>query len=498
MTLTQVLKDILSGAGSLGPEITLSLSIFALIVVSMIKGSKESNRLFAVVSLIGMAATGLAIAIQWPASTTHRFFQGMLTVDRTGGFLQALALFGAMVSVIQTMLYKRSGYHKTGEYHILIQGLTLGAFFACRTDNWVMAVLALELMSICAYALTAFSSNKSGSEASVKYLLFGAASTGVSLYGISLFYGITGSLDFSSLVSPAFEAINPIAFALVSFLALAGALFKLASFPFHPWAGDVYEGAPTPAVNLFSTVPKIAGTAILLRFGQNLFKASSLNPEALDTWQIVFGVVAVLTITGGNLLALVQKNAKRMMAFSSVSQGGLFLGTLLCLSDSSAQSLLFYLAVYVFMNSAAFLVIQIREQDDIKAIFRNYKGVGLQAPAYGIATVLVMASLIGLPLTAGFTGKFRIFTSLWEAYSLGSKNILLIIFITAVVNTVIALFFYMRLPYVMCFRKADSLVPFKITRSEYLTLAILSIPVLILFFTPQLITDLVEALPAFF
>ncbi|BDD09777.1 NADH-quinone oxidoreductase subunit N [Fulvitalea axinellae] len=500
-SLTEQLHDLLNGGKRLGPEVTITITILLLVVASIIYRKKEQHRYFAPISIAGLLFAGLAIFIDWKSpssSISESYFGNMLVYDQAGAYMQALVILGTLITVFLTLYYRAEAFHKTAEYHILLMGMVLGSLFAVRTAHWAMAVLALELISVCAYALTGFSNKRNGSEAAIKYLLFGATTTGLSLFGISLLYGISGSLDFSDMISSeTLKAIEPPVFYVATFLAVAGILFKLASFPFHPWAGDVYEGAPTPLVSFFSTVPKIAGIAILLRFIETLSGVEFQNPEIIQGSKILLGAIAAVTITGGNLLALSQRDVKRMMAFSSVSQGGLFIATALCVTPSGFQALMFYLAVYLFMNTAAFMIIQIRENDGHGTSFRAFNGEGLKKPTYGIATVLVMASLIGLPLTAGFTGKIRIFTAMWEAFATQQSTILLVIFITAVLNTVIALSFYLRLPYVMYFRSSD-LTTKKLGKGEYALLVTLSAPVLFLFFDPEIVTSFIESIPAFF
>jgi NADH-quinone oxidoreductase subunit N len=318
--------------------------------------------------------------------------------------------------------------------------------------NLLMVFISLELISIGSYVLTGFLFDKKGTEGSLKYFLFGSSASAIMLYGFSVLYGFTGTLDFSS--KEFFEGLlnnsTPLFF-IAGMMALAGFLYKIAAAPLHPWAPDVYESAPMPVVAFFSVVPKLAGIGVLTKFilALNLFGRSPYD------WQIVISIVAILTLTVGNFSALLQKNPKRLMAYSSIAQSGFLLVGIAAFLPQGIHFMLFYASVYLLMNFLVFLYLHYFEMRGVTTI-ASYQNSG---PAFLWPSLFLLVGLIaltGLPPTAGFTAKLFIFTSLWESYHLSGKQILLWLLVFGLLNTVVSLFYYLRIPYYAFIKGGES------------------------------------------
>ena len=496
--LGQDLTAIIGSVKSFLPEICLCLFLFLLVIVDLLS-LKRSRKLTAVVSVAGfIVLTGVVFA-QWQlvANTgEHSVFLNFLLLDKLSVFLKVLFSLAGLLTVLLSFNYKRQGELpvRLGEYHTLIYGLILGAMLLVMSVNLLMIYLAIEIISISSYILTNFNFGKRSAEASLKFLLFGAVSSAIMLYGMSLLYGFTGTLDISSGIFQAGLAqVSIWPFYLAVAMVLAGFFFKMGVVPFHVWSPDVYEGAPTPVVALFSTVPKIAAAIALLRF-----VAAVRTPEVISSfdWNTVLSVVAIATMLIGNLSALWQKNAQRMLAYSSIAHAGFMLLGVIAYSRFGLDSLLFYGVVYLFMNFAAFALIKILKQSG-HALIKDFAGWGKASPFIGVATIIIMISLTGIPPTAGFTAKLLLFSSVWEAYQTNHEPILLLLFGVGLFNTVLALFYYIKIPYYMFFRSASHKVPVTLQKNrdilpEKYLLGVLVFPLLILFFKSNWLTDLIH------
>jgi NADH-quinone oxidoreductase subunit N len=355
--------------------------------------------------------------------------------------------------------------------------------------NLLMVYLSLELVSIASYILATFKNDKKGAEGGLKYLLFGALSSGIMLYGMSLLYGFTGTLSFVEVnFFIDLLAINQLPVLLALFLTIGGLLFKIAAVPFHIWAPDVYESSPTPVVAFFSVAPKAAGFAVLGRFLSNIHLIGYGHFAAIKEILIL---IAILTLTIGNLSALWQRNAKRMLAYSSIAHAGFILAGLLALNSLGLQSVLFYLAVYLFMNFAAFLLIDAIQHHQHTEEIKQYKGLGLINPLLGIAFLVVMIALTGLPPTAGFTAKLFIFSALWQAYQSSGDTLVLLLFVVGLFNVAIALFYYLRIPFYMFFRNGKELNVINLGIYTILLLIILILPVFLFFFKAEWLMNII-------
>jgi NADH-quinone oxidoreductase subunit N len=491
--LSDKLNQLLQSISGFLPETSLAILFILLIVVDLLFYSKKQKPT-AGIALAGLLLTGFVTLQQWTIVTSPlALFLGMLVVDKTAIFFKFIflvsALFTLLLSFTNQLKNNLSPYNKSGEYLSLLVAMTLGLHLMAMAANLLMIYLSVELVSVASYILATFNHDKKGAEGGLKYLLFGAMSSGIMLYGMSLLYGFTGTLDFTA---PDFYsqlwAIQPLPMLLALFMTIGGLLFKIAAVPFHIWAPDVYESSPTPVVAFFSVAPKAAGFAVLLKLLLNL---QLFNNGSFTAVKDMLMLVAILTLTAGNFSALWQRNAKRMLAYSSIAHAGFILTGLLAVNELGRQSILFYIVAYLFMNFAAFLLIDTVKYHLHTEEIKQYKGLGLSHPLLGIAFLVVMISLTGLPPTAGFTAKLFIFSALWQAYQSSGDELLLLLFVVGLFNVVVALFYYLRIPFYLFFRTRKELNILNLGIYPILLLIILIIPVFLFFFKAEWLMNII-------
>jgi NADH-quinone oxidoreductase subunit N len=339
-------------------------------------------------------------------------------------------------------------------------------------------------VSYVSYVLVGYvKEDRRASEAGLKYVLYGSVSSGAMIFGLSILYGLTGELNLIQVGErlSTMQGVGP-AVLVASFLILAGIGYKIAAVPFHFWCPDVYEGAATPMTAFLSVAPKAAGFAMLGRFTYHMFGQGGAL-VAID-WPLILAVVATLTMTLGNLVALQQTNVKRLLAYSSIAHAGYLLMGLASvnretgtLSERGLFGVLFYLAVYVFMNLGAFaVVIALRERVGNEENIEDYRGLGLRAPILGVTMAIFLFSLTGLPPFAGFVGKFFLFAAVIDAK-------LYWLAVVGIVNSVISLYYYARILRAMFLQKIDdeeAARPFALARSHSAILVLLAAPTLLL------------------
>ncbi len=336
------------------------------------------------------------------------------------------------------------------EVHPLLLFAVGGMILMVQAKDLLVLFIGLEIVSISSYILCgAAQSDPRSNESAMKYFLLGAFATGILLYGIALLYGATGSIRLQEMGARLGNAQyygNPLAWLGMGLLFI-GFGFKLAFVPFHMWTPDVYEGAPTSVAMFLSAGPKAAGFAALVRI---LFEA--LEPLR-DGWVLTFWVLAVLTMTVGNVLALQQNNVKRMLAYSSIAHAGYMLAGLVPANAAGVAGIWFYSLVYVFMNAGAFTILLLASDTQKERLeFNDYAGLGFERPWIGALTVLFMLSLAGIPLTGGFIGKFQIFKAVIDE---GYISLAVI----GMLNSVISLYYYLRLVVVMYMQPRERSAP---------------------------------------
>jgi NADH-quinone oxidoreductase subunit N len=368
-----------------------------------------------------------------------------------------------------------------GEYYFLVLCATLGMMIMAGGIDLITSFIGLETMAVSFYILTGFiKPSQRSNEAAVKYFLLGAFSLGILLYGMSLLYGVSGSTNLHQVAAVlAGRARDPLV-VLAVILVVAGMGFKIAAVPFHMWAPDVYEGAPTPITAFLSVGSKAASFAMLLRiFVEGL-------PSMSADWQLLFEVLAIVTMTVGNLAALTQTNLKRMLAYSSIAHAGYLLIGVVAGTPLGVSAMLIYLLVYAFMQLGAFTVIvMMRRADVVGDELKDFSGLYLRHPAAAFAMLLFMLSLGGIPPTAGFMGKFWLFRAAIESGHVGLA-------VVGVLNSAVSLYYYLRLVVFMYLKKETSGSEPTASPALALTLAVAVAATLVLGVYPRFLFEVAE------
>ncbi|MGW8122710.1 NADH-quinone oxidoreductase subunit N [Roseivirga echinicomitans] len=478
LELKEQIQGIITDIAWLAPEITLVITAVLLLIYDLILKEKKSVG-FAAIAFVGFAFT-LALLISGWGNTeeSKALMGGLVRLDRAAVYLKILFSIGGLIALAMMLRSKQKDkFFQSSETLLLLFGLVLGTFLMTMAINFLMVYVAIELVSISSYVLTGLFKTKRNSEAAMKYLLFGAVASAVMIYGMSWLYGFTGSLDFTSnTFADGISQVPLLPLSMALMMTIGGFLFKLGAFPFHIWSPDVYEASPTPIVTIFSALPKLAAFAILFRF------VAVLDLEMID-WQLWLGIISIASMTVGNFSALWQKDVKRMLAYSSIAHMGFLLVGVLAYSESGETSALFYASIYFIMNFGAFFLVQLFEDKEGKTSFDYFRGMGSKVPYLGVLLLLVMISLTGIPPVAGFNAKLYIFSSLWETWQIQGSNILVWVFIFGLLNTVVSLFFYLKIPYYMFFKDNNELErSVRANLTDKILGTILVAPLLLLFF----------------
>ncbi|MGV3685193.1 MAG: NADH-quinone oxidoreductase subunit N [Daejeonella sp.] len=431
------------------PEIGIATG-FILVVLADLFFHRRSPQASFMLTILCLALVGCLNFSQlgYPAEAA---FGGMIIVDRLAVVFKIIFCFVSVLFVLfvrynQSLQNSSKG---TGDLYSILLAVHLGLHLMVMSQNLVMIYLSLEMVSVGSYLMVGYlSGNPKQSEAAMKYALFGAVCSAFMLYGMSLLYGFTGSLEIYSPQFASFLITTPFAsWGLGLIMLLTGIAFKLSLVPFHFWSPDVYEGAPTPVTAFLSTGPKIAGFALLIRI---LAPFQPFNLSGIDSsifsMTTVLAVMAIASMVVGNFGAIWQNNVKRMLAYSSIGHTGFMLMALFVFSASGFKALIFYMVIYSIMNMAAFMIVDEIEERTGKQNIDDYKGLGKSFTVLMIAMVVVLVSLTGLPPTAGFTAKFLIFSAAIEAYNLSGSALMMIVIITGAISTVVSLFYYFRIP----------------------------------------------------
>ena len=436
-----------SDIAGIAPEIILTLTALVVLTLEMARVSRPG--IILLVAAFGLALAGAAIV---QGGTDDKvLFGGMLSLNKFSMFFDFLYIFIGLATLVLSQGYlEKMGTKFRGEYPALILFAIIGMMLMTRANDLVMVFLGLELLSLSLYVLVGFlRDNLYSNESGLKYLLLGAFATGFFLFGAALTYGATGTTNFSGIASAiASENILSDVYLFLGIgLLLIGFAFKVALAPFHMWSPDVYQGAPTTVTGFLCTAPKAAGFGALLKVFMVAF------PEIFSEWKNLFWVLAALTMTVGNISALVQSNVKRMLAFSSVSHAGYLVMGVLVKDVSGISAILFYLVVYSAMNIGAFAIISLVEKDEQEVTFKNFRGMASINPLLSVAMALFMISLAGFPPTAGFVAKYGLFSA-----AIAKGYIWLVVI--AVLNTLVSFYYYFRIIVNMYMRdEKESLQP---------------------------------------
>jgi NADH-quinone oxidoreductase subunit N len=475
---------------SLLPELVLTAALLAAIIADLVV--KQSAKVTAGIAALGFLGSAACVIMRWGEQVS--LFSNMMAVDPFSSFFKIVILLAALVVVFLSSW--SSELHalrvRLGEFYALLVALTLGLLLMTGANNLLMMYLALELSSLSSYVLSGYTREAPGSsEASLKYVIFGAFSSGLMIYGISILYGLTGSLDLAVVnrVLPVIVAKGGgslYALVIASVLTMAGFGYKISAVPFHFWTPDVYEGAPISITAYLSVGSKAAGFAMLIRFLKLVFigPAAAVDSAAWTVlagfdWRSFLAVLAVITMTVGNVIALWQTNLKRMLAYSSIAHAGYLLSGLVVLNNEGLSAIMLYFVIYLFMNLGAFFVVMLIGNkigsDDIE----DYKGLGPKAPVLGVCLALFLVSLTGLPPTAGFIGKLYLFAAL-------VNNGWVWLAVVGALNSVVALYYYIRVLKQMYFEQSEHAELLGIPAAQHAVVLALAVPVLLLgiYFSP--------------
>ncbi len=466
------------------PELALSVTILVVIVADLITSldKKIINPLLAVTGLV----VSIYFAFQLIDIPQKHIFGNMLTIDNFSVFFKIFFAFSTMIIILLSW----QTFKKSGEYYALLVGATLGMSLMAASIHIAMIILSLELVGISCYVLAGYRKFElRSSEAALKYMLYGAVSTGVMLYGFSFLYGMTNETNLYA-IGEALRTANTDSFVLlvsVIFI-LAGVGYKIAMVPFHFWCPDVYEGAPTPITTFFSVGPKVAGIALLARF-VFVGLSAQIGTGADSKWEslnnidlpILIAFLSAVTMTLGNLSALAQKNLKRLLAYSSIAHAGFIMMGFALFTSEGLSAILFYAITYMFMNFGAFAVVDALSHKLKSEDLEDYRGIAKRAPFLCAAMTVFLVSLTGLPPTAGFIGKFMIF-----AAAINSK--LYWLALVGALNSVVALYYYFRVAKAMYFKDpvTDDAAPITVSRIHLVVISLMLVPTLYfgLFWSP--------------
>ena len=454
------------------PEILiLAIGLIILIVEPFWK--KDDRRGLGWLTAGGLILTFvLSLLFGRPAEPTS-VLGGMLRFDGLGFFFKMAFLVGGAATALFLMDLEK--LNRRGEVYVLLLASLLGMNLMAASANLVMLYLAIETTSIPLYVLAGFlRSDDKSTEAGFKYLLFGALTSTVMLYGFSLLYGFTGTTDIYALKNALSEEL----FIGVAFLLIVGLGFKVSVVPFHFWAPDVYEGAPTPVTGFLSTVSKAAGFAVLVR----LFVTAFQGDELAYDWSVIFAVLSAVTMTLGNLLALAQKNIKRMLAYSSIAHAGYIMVGVAAIYNSEASlselgvtSVVFYLVAYILTNLLAFGIVmaygRVVGSDEIV----SYNGLSRRHPWLAFAMLVAFLSLAGMPPFGGFIAKVLVFAA-------AVKVNLVWLAVVGILNSIVGVYYYLIvLKHVYLYRdEATENVTLPITRPSAIALMVLALGVILI------------------
>jgi len=481
--LPGLLKQVFDGIPLFMPEIYLSVLFVVLLVTDLIFG-KNSAWICKIIACGGLILVISKDIEQWKLllAGSQLFFSNMLLLhEKTVAF----KLMIDALSVVLLLYFEwddQLASHKKGltDLYSIVIAAIFGMHLMVMASNLLSIYLSVEMVSIASYLMVAYrAENGVSSEAGLKYVLFGAASSAIMLYGISLLYGFGGSLNlFGGNLLPGLMQVNPLGVALALLLFLVGIGFKLSFVPVHFWVPDIYQGAPAPVSAFLSTVTKIAAFGLLINFLTPFIFFPKFS--TVFDFGLFLSVVGIITMIAGNFAATLQKNIKRMLAYSSIGHTGFALMALVNFSadKQGITALTFYLLAYSLANIGAWMLASYFSNTANAENMEDLKGLGFKYPLAGVAFVIILISLTGIPVTAGFYGKFLVFSSVYTIYQVSHNIWFLALMITGAVTTVVSLFYYIKIPLNLFLRKTDRTTGFAST-SNYLLVSIAIISLLV-------------------
>ena len=432
------------------PELILVITIIAALITDLFLKKSKTDVVGWVLG-IGLIVVALSVInLRHVPPTT--LFLDMIVIDPFSSFIKLVVILSTILIIIASWNNDELKDYRKGEYFTIMGIMVIGLFLMASSVDIIMLYIAIEVVSIMSFILAAYLKlDTRSNEAGLKYVIYGSFSSGVMLYGLSIVYGLTGSTNYFEIqeaISTLDSTANP-ALIMALLMIFAGFGYKISAVPFHFWTPDVYEGSPTTITAYLSVAPKAAGFAMIIRFFHQIFSdgnALGLNLiGATDMpWPEIIGVLAVVTMTLGNLVAIQQESVKRMLAYSSIAHAGYMMLALPVISIDAVEAVMIYLFVYLFMNLGAFFIVITIKNKTGGETFEDYRGLGWKMPFVGSVMTLFMLSLTGLPPTAGFVGKLYIFKTL-----IGAGESFYWLVLAGGINSVISLYYYFHVVKVM-------------------------------------------------
>ncbi|MDY7013533.1 MAG: NAD(P)H-quinone oxidoreductase subunit N, partial [Cyanobacteriota bacterium] len=433
-------------AGTILPEGIVVITLLGVLVGDLVAGRKAS-RWLPYLAIAGLLAALIALYWQWNATETVGFL-GSFNADKLSIAFRAIVALSAAFTVLMSVRYVEQSGTSLAEFIGILLTASLGGMFLSGANELVTIFISLETLSISSYLMTGYTKRDPRSnEAALKYLLIGAASSAIFLYGISLLYGLSGGETRLDAIATALQGASSgqslgIAIALV--FAIAGIAFKISAVPFHQWTPDVYEGSPTPVVAFLSVGSKAAGFALAIRLLVTAFAVVS------EEWRFIFTALAILSMVLGNVVALAQSSMKRMLAYSSIGQAGFVTIGLIAGTAAGYSSTIFYLLVYLFMNLGAFTCVILFSLHTGTDRISEYSGLYQKDPLLTLTLSICLLSLGGIPPLAGFFGKIYLFWAGWQA---GLYGLVLL----GLVTSVVSIYYYIRVVKMMVVKEPQEM-----------------------------------------
>ncbi|RAU21289.1 NADH-quinone oxidoreductase subunit NuoN [Paramagnetospirillum kuznetsovii] len=451
------------------PEIFMAVAGLALLMLGVFRKEDNTRPISVLVILVLGAAMMLVSSL---GAEKHLAFNGLFVADRFAGFAKGLVLLASAFSVAMSLQYLEKERIGRFEYPVLVLFATLGMMMMVSANDFMSLYLGLELQSLSLYILAAYQRDSlKSTESGIKYFVLGALASGLLLYGVSLLYGFAGTTSFEGLhnvfaggdghhVKPGLGIIAGLVFVV------AGLSFKLSAVPFHMWAPDVYEGAPTPVTSFFAVAPKIAAICLFVRVMTGPFG------DLVEQWRQVVVFISIASMFVGAFAAVVQTNIKRLMAYSSIGHVGFILVGVAAGGELGIQGVLIYLAIYLFMNLGTFAVIlSMRQKGRLVEGISDLAGLSKTNPVMAFIMAALMFSMAGVPPLAGFWGKFYVFMAAIEAH-------LYTLSILGILSSVVSAFYYLRIIKIMYFDDAAEPLDRPVGRSMALVMAVSTLVIL--------------------
>ena len=440
--------------GAVAPELILTFAACLVLLIDVFSKKRGQDK----IAYMALAAVAVAFLVAVAPSEEFSTFSGMYAADRFTQFFKLIFLLGTGLTILISIRYAEDEKINHGEYYALLLFATVGMMFMAAGTDMMTIFMGLELLSVCLYVLAGYTRDRLASnEASLKYFLLGAFASGFLLYGMAFIYGVTGQTQFGEIAAVISTGPdNMLLLTVATALLLIGLGFKIGIVPLHQWTPDVYQGSPIPVTAFMSAGPKAAGLAALLR----IFYEAMIYLQ-ID-WTVWLSVLAVMTMTVGNVAALVQDDAKRMLAFSSIAHAGYAMVGLVAVSHEGVSSVMYYMLVYTFMNIGVFGILAlVARKNEQKTKVSDFAALAYTNPMLALVMTVLIFSLAGIPPMAGFLAKFYVFMS-----ALKSGHTVLVL--AAVINSAIGIYYYLRFIVVMYMREkgeTETLPPLKASPS---------------------------------